>query len=108
MSCYPRVVLPNSYEQLTGTSRLQILSSALLYSNPSTTTTTSPNPVPPSATTNIQLSLRRTLTGSAYIAYKKARTLAFSIDNSRRPPQTSIITNLQAFQANQCVLQGRT
>jgi len=107
MSCYPRVVLPNSYEQLTGTSRLQILSSALLYSNPSTTTTTSPNPVPPSATTNIQLSLRRTLTGSAYIAYKKAQVLAHSRDG-HRPPQTSIIANMQTFQANQCVLQGRT
>jgi hypothetical protein len=73
--------------QLTGASRVNILSSALIYTN---------------AKTNVKpYALKRPLSNTDYIAYKKAQILAAS-QNGVRPVQTSIITDLQEFNAVQC------
>jgi hypothetical protein len=81
MSCKSSV-LQDSYGQLTGASRVNILASALTYSNANA----NPNPY----------ALKRPLSNTAYIAYKKAQILAASKPGIR-PQQTVIITELQAL-----------
>ena len=78
-------VVQNSYGQLTGTSRLDILTSAITYVDSQTQ--------PPKA-----VAVRGPLSSGDYVAYKKAQILA----NSKPgvwPTQTVIITDLRAFNA---------
>lgn len=75
-------VLQNSCGQLTGTSRTSILAAAIAYANTNSNT----NPY----------ALRRPLSNTSYIAYKKACVLAAS-QPGVRPQQTAIITELQAL-----------
>jgi len=79
---YKASVLQDSNGHLTGNLRTAILSSAIIYAN---------------ATTNAHpYALKRPLSNTAYIAFKKAQILANSKPGVR-PQQTAIITDLQAL-----------
>ena len=77
------LVYQSSYGQLTGSSRTNILSSAIVYVN---TTRNAANCALP----------RKPLSGTNYIAYKKAQVLSCSKPNVY-PQQTVIITELQNY-----------
>ena len=84
MSCTNSQVYQNSYGQLTGSSRTDILSSALVYVN---------------STQNAAICAipRKPLSGSDYVAYKKAQLLSCSTKKPVYPKQTVIITELQNY-----------
>jgi len=86
-------VLQDPNEQLTGEMRNNILSAAVIY-------TTVKN-AQPTSHQQLLLSPKRQLSGTDYILYKKGQLLAASKPN-QRPPQTVIITDLQAFNAANC------
>ena len=75
-------VLQNSYGQLTGASRVNILASAIIYVN----------------TTQQTAMIKKPVSSSNYLAFKKAQILANSSRNTGYPPQTAIITELQDYQ----------
>jgi len=78
-------VVQNSYEQMTGTLRTQLLSSAITYVN------TRDNRV------RNEFIYNKVLSSADYLAYKKAQLLSQSKPQPRRPIQTVIITELQAY-----------
>lgn len=80
-------VVQNSYEQMTGTMRTQLLSSAITYIN------TRDNRV------RNEFIYNKVLSSSDYTAYKKAQLLSQSKPLPKRPIQTVIITELQAYGA---------
>jgi len=73
-------VLQDSYGQLTGASRVNILAAAITYVH------TTQNP-------------RKQMSCSNYLAFKKAQILANSTRNPVYPQQTVIITELQNYNA---------
>jgi hypothetical protein len=84
MSACGSLVLQSPYEQINGSIRTDLLTAALVYTN-----------VMP-YTKARQFTPRKQMSGSTYVAYKKAQVLAGS-QNGQRPPQTVIITELQAI-----------
>jgi hypothetical protein len=82
-----RTVLQDSNEQLTATMRTNLLTAALVFS----TATVQPG----SAASALGLQgPKRPLSSSNYLAYKKAQLISAS-DPTVRPPQSSIVTDLQ-------------
>ena len=88
-------VLATSNSQLTGESRTGILASAIIYvnrQNEAAKPQTASRPV-----------VRKPMSNTDYIAYKKAQVLAFSKPEPRiLPQQTIIITELQTLGSAEC------
>lgn len=80
-------VLPNSYERLSGTGLVQLLSQAIVYANDKNQAEyRSANNLPP----------KRFAKSSDYLAYKRGLILSAS-KPTQRPQPSAILTELQAL-----------